>query len=294
VSVSSNEILGNSFSSLLDVPAISADGHFIVFSSTATNLVPGDTNGEDDLFLSDTVAGTTARISLDSNGNQSPANISISLYRPSISADGRFVAFQSDAQLAGKPSTATDIFVRDVVAGTTTIASVSSSGAQANSSSSSPSISADGRFVAFQSLASNLVAGDTNIDFDVFVYDRLTQTTICASVNSQEQKGSGVSQSERSLDSDALNPVMSPNGRYVVFQSSYTNLVPNDTNGVADIFMRDLQTGTTTRLSVDSNGKQANGNSAIGFAKSSISAAAIINLKNLWFKNLVRQGVDYS
>lgn len=272
VSVSSNETLGNRFSSLSDVPAISADGRFIVFASNATNLVPSDTNGENDLFLRDTIAGTTARISLDSNGNPSPANTDVVIYKPSISADGRFVAFQSNAQLAGIQSSATDIFVRDVVAGTTTIASVNSSGTQANSSSFSPSISADGRFVAFHSLARNLVAGDTNIDFDIFVHDRLNKTTICASVNSQEQKGSGASQNEPSSKNDALNPVMSPNGRYVVFQSSYNNLVPNDTNGVNDIFMRDLQTGTTTRISVDSAGNQANGSSAIGFQKSSISA----------------------
>lgn len=273
-SVSSDEVLGNGNSSLLDAPAISADGRFIVFSSDATNLVPGDTNGELDLFLRDTVAGTTTRISLDANGNQSPANLFSNVqYRPSISADGRFVAFQSEAQLAGVPTGGDDVFVRDTVAGTTTIVSVNSSGTQADAPSSSPSISADGRFVVFHSLARNLAAGDGVGSFDVFVHDRLTGTTSIASVNSQGQKGSGASGSELSLTSAALNPVMSPDGRYVVFQSSYTNLVPNDTNGVSDVFMRDLQTGTTTRISVDSNGNQANGSSAIGFVKSSAISA---------------------
>jgi Tol biopolymer transport system component len=273
VSLSSNEVLGNQSSSLSDTPAISADGRFIAFESNATNLVPGDTNGETDLFLRDVVVGTTTRISLSSNGSQVPANTAYTSYNPSVSADGRFVAFQSYAQLAGVPTGVTDIFVRDVVAGTTTIASVNSSGVQADSFSTSPSISADGRFVAFQSLARNLVAGDTSNNFDIFVHDRLTKTTVCASVNSQEQKGSGVSPNESpAFESAATNPVISPNGRYVVFQSSYTNLVDNDTNGVTDIFMRDLQAGTTTRISVDSNGRQANGNSSIGSAKSSISA----------------------
>jgi Tol biopolymer transport system component len=273
VSLSSDEVLGNGFSSLSDTPALSSDGRFIAFQSSATNLVPGDTNGEADLFLRDTVAGTTTRISISSNGSQVPANTFQIIYRPSISADGRFVAFESDAQLAGVQSSATDIFVRDVVAGTTAIVSVNSSGIQADSSASSPSISADGRFVAFNTLASNLVAGDTNINFDVFVHDRLTKTTLCASVNSQGQKGSGVSSGEPAFDSDAHNSVMSPDGRYVVFESSYTNLVANDTNKVTDIFRHDLQTRTTTRISVDSNGNQANGSSAIGFAKSSAISA---------------------
>jgi Tol biopolymer transport system component len=252
VSVSSDEVSGNDSSSLTDSLAISADGRFIAFESNATNLVPGDTNGESDLFLRDMVAGTTTRISVSSNGSQVPANTFNLFYRPSISADGRFVAFECDAQLADVPTGGSDIFVRDVVAGTTTIVSVNSSGVQADSSSFSPSISADGRFVAFQSLARNLAADDTDIDFDVFVHDRLTQTTTLASVNSQGQKGSGVSTNEIPDNGDSRNPVISPNGRYVVFESGSTNLVPNDTNGVIDIFMHDIQTRITTRISVDS------------------------------------------
>jgi len=235
LSVSSNETLGNANSSFLDSIAISANERFVVFSSDASNLVPGDTNGELDLFIRDTVAGTTSRISVDSNGNQSPANLfSNAQYRPSISANGRFVAFQSEAQIAGVFTGGDDIFVRDVVAGTTTIVSVNSSGGQANAPSSSPSISADGRFVAFESLATNLVAGDTVGSFDIFMRDRLTGTTTIASVNSQGQKGGGASSNEilPLQETGAHEPVMSPDGRYVVFQSGYTNLVPNDTNGV--------------------------------------------------------------
>ncbi|MBF2076368.1 MAG: PD40 domain-containing protein [Synechococcales cyanobacterium C42_A2020_086] len=271
VSVSSDEGYGNRSS---EEPVISTDGRFIVFSSDATNLVPGDTNGETDLFRRDTIAGTTIRVSLDSNGNQVPAGSNDVLYRHSLSADGRFVAFQSNAQLAGVPTPHKDIFVRDVVAGTTTIVSVNSSGQQANLDSFAPSISADGRFVAFDSLASNLVAGDTFNSSDVFVHDRLTGTTTLVSANSQGQKGSGVSANESvAFQSRAGDAVISPNGRYVVFESSYTNLVPNDTNGVTDVFMRDLQTGITTRISVDSNGNQANGSSAIGYVKSSAISA---------------------
>ncbi len=267
-SASSDQVWGNRDS--LE-PAISADGRFVVYSSDATNLVPGDTNGERDLFLADMVVGTTTRISLTSSGGQIPANTpDVPFFSPSISADGRFVAFQSEAQLDGIPNFPNgdqDIFVRDVVAGTTTIVSVNSSGVQANSFSSDPSISADGRFVAFVSFASNLAPGDSSASLDIFVRDRLANTTIMASVNSQGVQGSGGGL----FNSSSSNPVMAPNGRFVVFQSGRTNLVPNDTNGVDDIFLHDLQTRTTTRISVDSNGNQANGGSAIG-SKSAVSA----------------------
>lgn len=276
ISVSSQGALGNSPASTLDRPAVSADGRFIVFASDATNLVAGDTNGEADLFLRDTIAGTTTRVSVATNGAQIPANTFQSAFLPSISADGRFVAFQSNVPLGGirgegRTSDAA-IFVRDVAAGTTTQVSVNSSGTAANAASLSPSISADGRFVAFQSLASNLVPEDTGIDYDVFVHDRLTRTTTLVSVNSQGQKGTGNSTNEVPDNNSSRNPVLSPNGRYVVFESGATNLVPNDTNGVTDLFMRDLQTQQTARISVSSSGNQANGSSGLGFSKSAVSS----------------------
>jgi Tol biopolymer transport system component len=271
VSVSSEEEVGNRTSGLIDAAAISADGRYIAFTSDATNLVPNDTNGERDLFLRDTIEGTTRLISLDNNGNQIPANTFDSQLRPSISADGRFVAFQTEAPFGGGPDQ--DIFVRDVVANTSELISVNSEGVPADSVSFAPSISADGRYVAFFSLADNLVAEDPlSIDYDVFVRDRQNQTTIRASVNSQGQEGSGVSENEIPDSSEATNPVMSPDGSYVVFQSGFTNLVPNDTNGFDDIFQHDLETGETKRISVDSNGNQANGGSGLGFNKSAVSA----------------------
>ncbi|MGJ3245306.1 MAG: hypothetical protein ACFE0I_04435 [Elainellaceae cyanobacterium] len=271
VSTASDGTQGNGDPGSFDSLAISADGRYVVFSSNANNLVPGDTNGVPDLFRKDLTTGAIARLSVDSNGTQSPANVlNNNQYRPSISADGRYVAFQSRAPLTGVSGEG--VFVRDAVASTTTLASVNSNGVPANSPSSSPSISADGRFVAFSSLASNLSPQDTGIDFDIYMRDRIEQTTTLVSVNSQGQKGDGFSVNESFLNDDALNPVMSPNGRYVVFQSTYSNLVPNDTNGYSDVFMHDLQTGTTTRISVDSNGNQANGGSEIGFPKSAVSA----------------------
>jgi Tol biopolymer transport system component len=271
VSVSSNGVLANGSSSPFESPAISANGRFVAFASKATNLVPGDTNGEPDLFLRDTLAGTTTRISLDANGTQLPANSSQDTFRPSISADGRYVAFQSTAALtgAGAPggglldgNIGSNIFLRDTVAGTTSIVSANSSGVRV--SGSSPSISADGRYIAFQSQADNLIGNKPEFDtgFNVFVYDRLTRTTKLASADvSKQTTGNG----------DSKDPVMSPDGRSVVFTSTASNLVLNDTNGVADIFKYDLQSGTTTRISVDSSGNQANGASGIGFGKAAVS-----------------------
>lgn len=262
VSVSSDEVLGNNWSSFLASPAISADGRFVAFASDANNLVPGDTNESQDLLMRDTVAGTTVRISLDPNGNPFSSNTFESQFRPSISADGRFVAFQSTGLLPG--GTSRNVFVRDVVAGTTTLISANASGTPVGGTN--PSVSADGRYVAFESLANNLVGNNTtlNLSNDVFVYDRLTQTTSLASINIQRQPTGG--------NGDSNNPNLSSDGRYLAFASSANNLVPNDTNGVADIFLYDLQARTTTRISLDSNGNQANGSSALGTAQSAISA----------------------
>jgi Ca2+-binding RTX toxin-like protein len=148
--------------------SISADGRFVAFDSDASNIVPGDTNSDRDIFVRDTLTNTTTRVSVDSAGNQR----NIGSYSPSISADGRFVAFYSDSSntVAGDTNR-TDIFVRDTLTNTTTRVSVDSAGNPGNSSSDSPSISADGRFIAFDSKSSNLVPGDTNNDHDIFVAD---------------------------------------------------------------------------------------------------------------------------
>ena len=130
--------------------------------------------------------------------------------------------------------------------------SVSSTGVQGNGVSDYPSISDNGRFVAFASLATNLVPGDTNGAWDVFVHDIETGTTTRVSVNSAGVQGNGRSEA----------PVLSADGRYVVFGSYANNLVAGDTNGVRDTFVHDRQTGVTTRVSVSSTGAQANGTSA--------------------------------
>lgn len=170
VSVSSDEVQGDGASFH---PSISADGRFVAFVSLATNLVDDDTNGWHDILVRDRVLGTTEQVSLNSDGVG--GNL-VSLL-PSISSDGRFVAFESNSTnlVDDDPNgTTTDIFVRDRMLGTTELVSVNSDGVEANGESREPSISADGRFVAFASDASNLAADDTNYTLDIFVRGPLT------------------------------------------------------------------------------------------------------------------------
>ncbi len=221
-------------------PSISADGRYVSFSSAATNLVNGDTNGQVDIFLRDTVKNTTSRISLDSNGNQGNGESGLS----SISADGRYVAFTSNASnlVTGDTNGEYDIFVRDTVNSTTALISVDSNGSQANRSSYIPSISADGRYVAFESNASNLVTGDTNNSSDIFLRDTVTKTTTRISVDSNGQQGKEKRPSQyASISSD---------GRYVAFASE-DNLASNGNNNFRGryIYVRDTLRSTTTFLS---------------------------------------------
>ena len=245
-SVDSVGVQGNADS---DEPDISSDGRFVVFNSTATNLVPGDTNGAGDIFVHDMVSGTTTRVSVDSSGAQANGPSLL----PHISGDGRFVVFESNASnlVPGDTNATRDIFLRDLTLGTTTRVSVDSSGVQGNGMSQRCSISADGRYVVFDSAASNLVPNDTNGVPDVFVHDNLTGTTTRVSVGSGGAQG----------DQESVLAAISPSGRLVAFSSAATNLVSGDTNGAYDLFLRDLVAGTTARISVGSNGEQANDSS---------------------------------
>jgi len=231
----------------------SADGRYFVFSSAADNLVQGDTNARADIFIRDSLLGVTRRISVASDGAQAN-DISSD---PVISADGRFVAYRSNASnlVPGGGSSQGDIFLRDVEAGTTTRVSVASNGGEANSWSFSPSISANGRYVAFESEASNLVPGDTNIRSDVFVRDMGNGLTTRASV------GTGGVQGNNSSGGTSI----SADGRYVVFNSQATNLVGGDTNGAADVFLRDVWAQTTTLVSATPSGTSGNAESARGW-----------------------------
>ncbi|MEG4338062.1 DUF4347 domain-containing protein, partial [Microcoleus sp. D3_18_C2] len=230
-------------------PRISADGRYVVFESNASNLVTGDTNSRNDIFLRDTLTNITTRLSLDSaaaQGNSDSTN-------PSISPDGRYVVFRSFASnlVTGDTNNNGDIFLRDTQTNITTRLSLDSAAAQGNNGSGNPSISADGRYVVFGSNASNLVTGDTNSRNDIFLRDTQTNTTTRLSLDSAAAQGNG----------DSTNPSISPDGRYVVFQSFASNLVAGDTNFTNDIFLRDTQTNITTRLSLDSAAAEGNGGS---------------------------------
>ena len=215
-------------------PAVSADGRYVAFASSATNLVPGDTNGRDDVFVHDRQTRQTTRVSVASNGTQASADSGL----PALSADGRYVAFASVATtlVPGDTNGVGDIFVHDRQTRQTTRVSLRSNGAQANGSSGNPSLSANGRFVAFSSYATNLVSGDTNSQVDVFVHDRQTRRTTRVSVRSNGAQANG--------QSDA--PALSADGRYIGFTSEATNLVSQDTNGYRDIFLRDRLLDNTT------------------------------------------------
>jgi len=226
-------------------PAISADGRYVAFDSKATNLVSGDTNGYHDIFVNDTQTGTTTRVSLATDGTEGNFDSSSS----AISADGRYVAFESGASnLVSGDTSGRDTFVHDTQTGTTTRVSLATDGTEGNSDSYSPAISADGRYVAFDSRASNLVSGDTNGDFDVFVHDTQTGTTTRVSLVTDGTQG----------NSHSFHPAISANGRYVAFYSWASNLVSGDTNGSDDIFVHDTQTGTTTRVSLATDGTEGN------------------------------------
>jgi len=228
-------------------PAISGNGRYVAFYSNATNLVAVDANANYDVFLRDRTAGTTVRVSVDSSEAEATGGAS---EHPAISGDGRYVAFESVATnlVAADNNGVRDVFVRDTVAGTTERVSVDSAEAEATGISVSPAISADGRYVAFASVAGNLVTGDTNSTYDVFLRDRTAGTTERVSVDSDEGQATGGA---------SWNPAISADGRYVVFESSATDLVVSDTNSASDVFLRDRLLGTTVRVSVDSAGSQA-------------------------------------
>jgi WD40 repeat protein len=227
--------------------SISADGRYVAFDSAASNLVAMDTNNAGDIFVRDRQLGLTELVSLDSAGSQGNGGSGF----PSISADGASVAFYSEATnlVSGDLNNCLDVFVRNRSTGTTERVSVDSSGNEANNDSEFPSISADGQSVAFGSYATNLDPNDGNGLRDVFVHDRASGVTECVSLNTAGFSGNGQSP----------GGVVSSDGRFVAFPSDASDLVPNDTNNLTDMFVRDRATGITERVSVDSSGNEGNG-----------------------------------
>ncbi len=214
---------------------ISADGQWVLFGSGATNLVPGDTNGTDDLFLWERATRTVRRVSVSSSGGQgtgTSANPSAAL-----SDDGRVMAFVTrlSGLVPGDTNGAADVFVHDRVTGLTTRVSVSSTGTQANNSSDWVDLSADGRYVTFYSFASNLVAGDTNGVSDVFVHDRQTGETERVSLMADGSETTG----------SAYNPALSGDGRVVAFATGQ-DLVTGESTAISSIYVYDRLSDTLT------------------------------------------------
>jgi Tol biopolymer transport system component len=238
--------------------AISADGRFVAFTSLSSNFVRGDTNGTADVFVRDRRTGRTSRVSVRSNGAQASGRTHTrnGSQVQSISADGRFVAFKSDAPnlVRGDTNKTDDVFVHDRRTGKTSRVNLGPGGRQANGESSDARLSADGRYVLFQSLASNLVAGDSNDATDVFLRDRGTGQTTRVSLDGSARQGNGSS----------FSPWISADGRYLAFASDANNLVKGDTNDLTDMFVRDRVAGTTQRLSLGAGDAQAEGASLWG------------------------------
>jgi Tol biopolymer transport system component len=242
VSVSSNGTEANFVSFF---PALSANGRYIVFQSDAYNLVQNDTNNTTDIFIHDREMASTQLVSMNSKNELGNSTSS----EPSISAEGRYIAFHSYATnlVKGDTNKRVDVFVQDRQTREVTRVSVTSEGKEAEGASFGAMISANGRYVVFTSDVTHFVNGDTNQATDVFVHDRATGVTQCVSVNSAGELG----------NADSFDPVVSAAGRYVAFGSRATNLVPDDTNEVEDIFLHDRETGETVRVSLDSSGQQA-------------------------------------
>jgi Tol biopolymer transport system component len=232
-------------------PAISDDGWVVAFASSAANLVAGDRNGADDIFVHDGWTGKTTRVSVASDGTEADGASS----SPTLSGNGRFVAFMSSADnlVPGDTNGEPDVFVHDRRTGQTTRVSVASDGSQPAPGSYQTlvaDITPDGRFVSFTSRAANLVAGDTNGAFDVFVHDRWEHETTRVSVGPGGAQGDG----------DSRGGSMSDDGRFVAFSSAATKLVPGR-RVISDVYVYDRRTGETTRASIRSDGTPARGNS---------------------------------
>ncbi len=248
ISVSSSGIEGNKSSYW---PFISADGRYVTFISEADNLVENDKNGMGDVFIADIQKGGTELVSIGLDGG-SGNDLS---FWSSVSEGGRYVVYMSNATnlVPSDNNDAWDVFLRDRQTGVTSLVSFAYDGSQANSQSEYPVISSDGNSIAFASDATNIVQGDTNGYRDVFEYNRTTGKTIRVSIATDgTQTNEGTQAFVISISAD---------GRYVAFPSLATNLVPDDTNHVWDVFVHDLDKSETMRISVSSDGSQADADS---------------------------------
>jgi Tol biopolymer transport system component len=226
-------------------PAISSDGRWVAFWSQASNLVAGDTNSSEDVFLYDRDTTNVQRVTLSSAGAQSDGadgTAHIVTTAPSVSGDGRYVTFDSRSAnlVVGDGNTRTDVFVRDLLTGTTECVSLTTDGADPNGGGDSPAISSDGRWVAFRSQFA-LTADDVGSGFDVYLFDRIDRVLT------------------RVGPTFAGPPAIDADGSVVAFDSLALDLVPNDTNGERDVFTWERLSRVVTRVSVGSEGGQGDG-----------------------------------
>lgn len=245
----STDVIGVEGNAASSQGIVSANGRYVVFQSSATNLVPGDGNGIQDVFLKDTQTGAISRVSTSSSGSEANG----ASFARDISADGRYILFQSAATnlVAGDTNGLADMFIKDIQTEIVSRVSTTSASTQADGTNDGvAALSSDGHYVAFSSFAQNLVSGDANGTTDVFIKDTQTGSISRVSTGATGSEADGASQ-VTDISSD---------GRYVVFKSNATNLVAGDT-GATDIFVKDTQTGAITRVSTDMAGAQADADS---------------------------------
>lgn len=257
-------------------PAISADGRYIAYTSAASNIVDdNDTSHAPNVFVWDRQTGVTRRVSQTLDGGAAPGFSR----GPTLSADGRYIVYSSFASniVSDDTNNEVDVFVWDRDTGTTRKVSQSSSGGAANSySADHAAISRDGRFIAYHSNASNIVSGDANNRMDVFVWDRDTESTIKVS---RAADGGGINH-------DASSPTISDDGRFITYESEASNIDPADVNKYEDIFMWDRDTDITRRISSGLKGSSANGGSITPAISSDGSYVAYSS----WATNIVPGG----
>lgn len=242
VTPSGNMIETSHSSELADM---TPDGRYVLFGTGSAELLsqPASTSHRR-LYVRDTVLNTTEHVSL-TNANALP-NATVDPGRATISSNGRFIVFHSAATniVSGDTNQLADIFVRDRILGTTTIVSSAISGTPGNGvSGAAPSMSCDGGIVSFVSGSDNLVNGDTNGVQDIFVRSRIATQDIMRNVTAH-------------ANGYSAHPQLSCDGRVLLFESTASNLVDNDTNGQSDIFAYDLDKGTYERINVSNSGGQ--------------------------------------
>ena len=252
VSTSSTGVSGDAISG--GPYSFSPDNAKLAFESAATNLVAGDTNGVFDVFIKDLTTGATTLLSINALGVEGNGRS----LAPVFSPDGTKLAFISAASnlVAGDTNQAQDVFIKDLVTGAVTRVSTDASGHQVNGNASSVLFSPDGSKVAITT-AADMVPGDINGGSDVYLKDLVTGAVTRVSTDPAGTAGNGVG--------GAFATAFSPDGSKVLFFSANSDLVPNDTNGSLDVFIKDLTTGVITRVSTDASGAQGNGQSVRGF-----------------------------